>query len=185
MSFPDSELEAVKTKKLKKTDIVGLTPKQYILYRINRASTLDIKEEYLDIDIESITMDEPRAGELCEAVAVIRVKGSDKTDWKGEVNYRVPQINIPAVYGEEIELPFVEVKNFTDYNTLAKAFLLPPRVYREVEFMELEEATLSYRLVFANPFFAGELVLRVSGINNLSEDKAIVDALLNLSGSDT
>lgn len=185
MSFPNSETEAVKNKKLKKTDIIGLTPKQYILYRINRASTLDIKEEYLDIDVESITMDTPLQTELCEAVAVVKVRGSDKVDWKGVVNYRVPQISIESVYGTTIELPFSEVKSFTDYNTLAKAFLLPPKVYRDVEFIGLEEATLSYRLVFANPFFKGDLILEITGIDHLSEDKAIVDALLNYPGIDT
>ena len=183
MTFPKTELEAAKTKMLKKTDIVGLTPKQYVLYRINRASTLDIKEEYLDISIDGITMEDPRPGENCKKVAVVAVSGSDKTRWENVVNYRIPQIEVDNVYGDVIEVPFNDIKNLPDYNTMAKAFMLPPRVYREAMFEGLDGEALSYSLHFNNHFFTGVMGLLVTGVTDLVTDKAIVDALLIQTGS--
>lgn len=183
MSFPETELQNAKKKVLKKTDIVGLSPKQYVLYRINRASDLDIKEDYLDIDVDSITMDEPRPGENCRAVAVVAVSGSNKTKWRNTVNYRIPQIDVGEVYGDVVELVFEEIKLMPDYNTVAKAFMLPPKVFREITFEGLSDDALSYRLHFNNPFFTGSMDLRVTGITHLANDKAVVDALLSLTGS--
>lgn len=180
MTFPDTELNKVRQKKLLKSDLVGQTPGQYILYRINLASAQHIEESSLKFAIEEIEMVPPNPGENCKAVAVVKIRAAEGVIWDSEIAYRIPQIEINRYYGETFTLEFDEVKQHLTYNDLARKVLLPPKAFRESEFIGLGDGALSYRLNFNNPFFEGSLRVDVTGISNLITDKPIVDRLLGI-----
>ena len=180
MTFPNTELEKVKRKELLKTDLIGLTPGQYILYRINLASEMGIAESSLKFDIDEITMEAPRPTEICKQVAVIKIKPDSHTNWEGEVDYRIPQIDINRYYGRVAHLDFNEIKDLATYNDVARHALLPPKTFKSAEFIGMGVGTLSYRLNFNNPFFEGSLQIDVAGVSNLITDKPIIDGLLGV-----
>lgn len=183
MSFPETELNKIRQKKLLKSDLIGQTPGQYILYRINLASDQHIDESSLKLAIEEIEMVQPKPGENCKAVAVVKITAADGVIWDNEVLYRIPQIEINRYYGESFTLAFDDIKQYLTYNDLARAVLLPPKAFRESEFIGLGDGALSYRLNFNNPFFEGSLRVDVTGISNLITDKPIVDRLLGIQQS--
>jgi len=180
MVFPDTELYKIRSKKLLKTDLIGQTPRQYILYRINLSSDQHIEESSLKFSIDEIEMVEPKPGETCKSVAVVKIRPADKVIWTGEIAYRIPQIEINRYYGDVFTLAFDEVRDLVSSNDMAKKFLMPPKTFKTSEFIGLGDGALSYRLNFNNPFFEGSLRVDVTGINNLITDKPLVDRLLGI-----
>ena len=185
MTFPESEINRLQRKTIHKTELVGMTPAQYILFRINHSSDQSIEMSSLDFDLDEIEMVPPKPGEDCEQVAVVKIRPSDSVNWKGELDYRIPQININRFYGDFIEVQFDEIKDLADYDDLARKFMMPPRTFKQVEVLGLEGTSISYRLDFNNPFFVGSLRVTVNGITNLITDKTVVDRLLQFTGSPT
>lgn len=178
--FPQTEISDLKKKELLKTDLIGLTPKEYILYRINRASSQNIAESSLSFDIDSIILVEAGPGENADFVAVVKITPGKDTKWTGELEYRIPQVNVNRVYGDFFEITLDQLKTFENYNALAKAHYLPPRVFNRSEFVSLEGDVLTYRLVFNNSFFVGSVRVVVAGVNNLISDLPIVEALFGV-----
>lgn len=178
MTLPKTELERVKSKKISKRHIVGLTPKQYILYRINVASGQAIAESTLDFDLDQVELIDAEEGLPYDKIALVRVTPSKSVLWKGSLDYRVPQIRVDKVYGETIDLSMKQVRGYTSYNEMAREHLLPPQVFAEPVLESLEGATLTYRLDFRNTFFAGTTRLRITDVENLITDKPHVDWIL-------
>lgn len=180
MVFPETELGKIRKKTLLKTDLIGQTPRQYILYRINLSSEQHIEESSLKFSVDEIEMVEPKPGEHCQAVAVVKIRPADGVIWEGEVAYRIPQIEINRYYGDVFTLALEDIRDFLSYNDLAKSVMLPPKTFKTSEFIGLGDGALSYRLNFNNPFFEGSLRVDVTGISNLITDKPLVDRLLGI-----